>query len=123
MTGSVWCSTLALATVCLVSVAAEADAQSMSRGYSTTESGSYLNLGPRQRMTQPPLVQAPRRAPSEATEAAGARRTVVCGMTMLSGDNAIDQKMVLTVPEGVKGGAARPFTLPMCADRPAPDKQ
>lgn len=118
MTGSAWCSTLALATVCLVSAAAEADAQSISRGYSTTESGSYLNLGPRQRMTQPPLVQAPRRAPSGATEAAGARRTVVCGMTMLSGDNAVDQKMVMVRPEGAPG-AARPFALPMCAEAKA----
>ncbi len=115
MTSTCSCSPLALAMLCLAAVAA--DAQTLPRDASTAPSGSYLNLQPRRRVP-PALIQAPRTAQPEATSSRAGERTVVCGMTMLRGDNGVDQQMVRVRPQG-NPGASRRFQLPMCAERQA----
>lgn len=111
-----WRSALRLSVLCLVVAAPAAADQSAAAGPTVTPSRSYLNLQPRRRAPRRPLVVAPvtpRRMPAASR---GTAPRVVCGMTMIPGDNAVDRRMVLALPDGATGGAARPFALPLCAE-------
>lgn len=58
-------------------------------GPTTTPSGSYLNLSPRRTPTPRPLIQPGRRA-SQRTATGASQPHVVCGMTLVPGNPAID---------------------------------
>lgn len=71
-------------------------------GPTTTPSGSYLNLSPRRPAKPRPLIQAMR--PDRSPAAAPSRSRVVCGMTLVPGDPAIDP--------GIVAREARPAATP-----------
>lgn len=83
-------------------------------GPMTTPSGSYLNLAPRRRPEQRPLIPAARGSRASARRAAQPR--VVCGMTVLPGDPAVDPGMTARATPPTAQPTIRAVEPPLCGD-------
>jgi hypothetical protein len=83
-------------------------------GPTTTPSGSYLNLTPRRLPEPRPLIPAAR-APRPSARAAAPPR-VVCGMTIVPGDPAVDPGMTARVTPLTAQPAIRAVEPPICGN-------
>lgn len=81
-------------------------------GPTTTPSGSYLNLTPRPAREPRPLIPLAR-GPRPTARAAGQPR-VVCGMTIVPGDAAVDPGMTARVTPPAAQPAIRALEPPIC---------
>jgi hypothetical protein len=81
-------------------------------GPTTTPSGSYLNLTPRPARAPRPLIPAAR-GPRPSARATAQPR-VVCGMTIVPGDSAVDPGMTARVTPPAAQPAIRALEPPIC---------
>lgn len=96
--------------------ARQASTRPLFGGPTTTASGSYLNLTPR-RMAEPkPPVPAPRGLSPSARATVQPR--VVCGMTLLPGDPAVDPGIFARVTRPAARPTIRVIEPTMCGDTP-----
>lgn len=86
-------------------------------GPTTTPSGSYLNLTPRPARERRPLIPAAR-GPRPSARAAVQPR-VVCGMTVVPGDSAVDPGMTARVTPPTAQPTIRTIEPPICGDAAA----
>lgn len=97
--------------------ARQATARPLFGGPTTTPSGSYLNLTPRRMPEQRPLGPAAR-APRPSVRAAAQPR-VVCGMTVVPGDPAVDPGLTARVTPLTAQPTMRAVEPPICGDAAA----
>lgn len=83
-------------------------------GPTTTPSGSYLNLTPRRTPEPKPLTPAARARRPSAQGAAQPR--VVCGMTLVPGNPAVDPGMTARVTPLAAQPAIRAVEPPICGN-------
>lgn len=97
-------------------------AQQPPAGAASADGRSYLNLQPRRRMNQPPLFPtAPRLTPAQPQVAAGAPgRRVVCGMTIIPADPAVDPGIQARVAPRSTTPTMRVIEPPLCWEPSAP---
>lgn len=86
-------------------------------GPTTTPSGSYLNLTPRPAREPRPLIPAARGPRASARAAVQPR--VVCGMTIVPGDSAVDPGMTARVTPLTAQPTMRAVEPPICGDAAA----
>lgn len=107
-----WRTAIRLSVLCLVMAAPAGAEQAAATWPTVTPSGSYLNLQPRRRPQARPPLWAPVR-PTPAAERASAPR-VVCGMTMIPGNNGVDDRMVVVMPKDAARSTLRAVDPPIC---------
>lgn len=109
-----WRIAIRLSVLCLVTAAPAAADQAGATGPTVTPSGSYLNLQPKRRPDARPLLWAPVRPTPAAARAPVPR--VICGMTMIPGDNTVDDRMVVAVPKDAPRPTLRAVDPPLCSE-------
>jgi hypothetical protein len=108
---------LLLATLAVPALAdAQATAPPALDGPTRTPSGSYLNLAPHLKTPARPLVQAPR-GPVRRVAATAPR--VVCGMTIIPGDPAVDPGIMARATPSSARPSMRAVEPMICRDRSA----
>lgn len=112
-TGAVVAVAMAIAVTLTPAVAGQ-QAPPAGTAAGSAGTGSYLNLAPRRRLPQRPLIEVPPPGAMRPDRAAKAGPRVVCGTTLVPGDSSIDPGIQARVAPPTARPTIRAVEPPIC---------